>query len=69
MISIYYRAPNLLISNRHIGGNNNTNSIGIHEDYADISTHTIVNNKFITNMLRYLYGEFFGSRLITNNAD
>lgn len=60
---------NLVISNCFIGGNNNTTAIGIYEENRDITGHILMNNTFITNRLGYLYREFTGNRLITNNID
>ncbi|MEN2997961.1 MAG: NosD domain-containing protein [Brevinematia bacterium] len=59
----------LVISNCFIGGNDSTTSIGIYEDQHDIVGHNLVDNKFVVNKLRYLYREFTGSRLITNDKD
>lgn len=68
VITIRNSAINLMISNCYIGGNNNTSSIGIVNDSDDIINYTIVDNKFITNRLRYLYWGVSSGILITNNA-
>ncbi|MCX8096316.1 MAG: right-handed parallel beta-helix repeat-containing protein [Spirochaetes bacterium] len=63
------KLKNLIISNCFIGGNNDTTAIGIYEENEDITGHKLVNNTFITNRLKYLYREYTGNILITNNID
>lgn len=52
--------------------NDDTNAVGIHEYVQDIVGYKLLNTKFITNRLRYLYTELEyieQPRLITDNTD
>lgn len=54
---LLYNAFDLTISNNYIGGNNDTNSVGIYEA-NNITNHKIIHNKFITNSLKWLYRDY-----------
>lgn len=59
----------LIISNCIIGSISDTDYVGILEGGTfDTTGHVLMDNKFVTNRLRYLYREYTGSRLITNST-
>lgn len=50
----------LVITNSYIGTFSGTGEVAIKEISADLSGHTVAQNKFITNTLAYLYRDYSG---------